>query len=49
MEQLKFTLPEENEISLEASIQEQLLTVMAEIILTIITTERENGHDCQSS
>ena len=49
MEQLKFTLPEENEIELEASIQEQLLTVMAEIILTINAKERDNDHDCQSS
>ena len=49
MEQMKFTLPEENDIALESSIQEKLLTLMAEIILTIITTERENGHDRQSS
>lgn len=48
MEQMKFTLPEENDIALEESIQKKLLIVMADIILTIIDKERKTDYDCQS-
>ena len=49
MEQLQFNLPGEGKTALDAIVQEQLLRVMADIILAIITMERETGHDHQSS
>jgi len=49
MEQLQFNLPGEEKIALDANVQEELLNVMADIILAIITHERETDHDHQSS
>ena len=49
MEQLQLDLPGEGKTALDATVQEQLLSVMADIILAIITMERETGHDHQSS
>jgi hypothetical protein len=49
MEQLQLDLPGEGKTALDATVQEQLFSVMADIILAIITRERETGHDRQSS
>jgi hypothetical protein len=49
MEQLQLIPPEEEKTTLDANIQEQLLTVMAEIILAIIAVERNIGHDHKQS
>jgi hypothetical protein len=45
MEQLQLNLPDEEKTTLDANIQEQLLTVMAEIILAILAVERKSDHD----
>ena len=45
MEPLQLILPDEGKTTLDANIKEQLLTVMAEIILAIIAVERKNDHD----
>ncbi len=41
MQQLQFNLPGDEENAVDANIQEQLLCVMADIILAIIKKERK--------
>jgi hypothetical protein len=43
MEQLQFNLPGEEKIALDANAQEELLNVMADIILAIITHKTGDG------
>jgi hypothetical protein len=49
MEQLQFNLPGEEETVLDANVQEQLLSVMADIILAIIAIERNTDYDHKSA
>ena len=49
MEQLQFNLPGEEKLALDANVQEELLNVMADIIMAIITHERGTDHDHKSS
>ena len=49
MEQLQFNLPGEEETVLDANVHEQLLSVMANIILAIIAIERNTDDDHKSA
>ena len=49
MQQLQLHLPSEEQVTLNRVAQEQLVELMAEVMLAVMAREREGGDDRQSS